>query len=47
MYCRFATSLSDVFGKRNSQRQFYTMPNTEVPNSQDEFAKWLYGKPEN
>jgi hypothetical protein len=37
---------SDVFGKSNSQRQFYTTPNTTIPNKQDDFAQWLYGKPE-
>lgn len=34
--------VSDIFGRRNSQRQFYTMPNTEIPNNQDKFARWLY-----
>jgi hypothetical protein len=34
---------SDVYG--NSQRQFYTMPNTALVNQQDKFAKWLYGAP--
>ena len=33
---------NDLFNRRNSQRQFYTMPNTSVPNGQDDFAKWLY-----
>ena len=33
---------SDIFGKYNSQRQFYTMPVTTIPNKQVEFAKWLY-----
>jgi hypothetical protein len=36
---------SDVFGKFNSQRQFYTMPSTTIPNAQGEFAKWLYLNP--
>lgn len=26
-------------------RQFYTMPNTSIPNNQADFAKWLYGNP--
>jgi hypothetical protein len=34
--------VNDVFGKMNSQRQFFTMPWTTIPNAQDEFAKWLY-----
>ena len=33
---------NDLFNRRNSQRQFYTMPNTSVPNGQNDFAKWLY-----
>jgi hypothetical protein len=37
--------VNDVFGKMNSQRQFYTMPSTTIPNAQDEFAKWLYANP--
>jgi hypothetical protein len=37
--------INDVFGKMNSQRQFYTMPSTTIPNAQDEFAKWLYANP--
>lgn len=38
--------VDDVFGKMNSQRQFYTMPSTTIPNKQDEFAKWLYKSPQ-
>lgn len=37
--------VNDVFGKSNSQRQFFTMPYTTVPNKQDEFARWLYLSP--
>ena len=33
---------NDVFGNRNSQRQFYTMPSTSTPNMQNDFANWLY-----
>ncbi len=28
-------------------RQYYTMPNTSVPNNQTEFANWLYGSETN
>ena len=35
--------VADIWGKNNSQRQFYTMPNTTIPNKQTEFAHWLYG----
>lgn len=37
--------VSDVYDKMNSQRQFYQVPNTRIPNDQTEFAKWLYGTP--
>ena len=34
--------VNDVFGIQNSQRQFYTMPSTTIPNEQNNFANWLY-----
>ena len=34
--------VSDLFDIKNSQRQFYTLPNTSIPNNQTEFANWLY-----
>lgn len=34
--------VSDLYGKNNSQRQFYTMPCTQIVNDQTKFAKWLY-----
>lgn len=35
----------DIYGRRaGSLRQYYTMPNTETPNMQTEFATWLYGR---
>lgn len=37
--------VSDVFGKMSSQRNYYTMPWTTIPNNQNEFAKWLYLNP--
>lgn len=36
--------VGDIWGKNNSQRQFYTMPNTSIPNKQKEFALWLYNR---
>ena len=33
----------DIWNKNNSQRQFYSMPNTEAANRQGEFGRWLYG----
>ena len=37
--------VSAIFNKRNSQRSFYTMPSTTVPNDQIKFANWLYKVP--
>jgi hypothetical protein len=37
--------VSDVFGKKSSQRNYFTMPSTTIPNKQDEFARWLYLSP--
>lgn len=36
--------VSDLYGKSNSQRQYYTAPSTTIPNNQTGFAKWLYGQ---
>lgn len=38
-------NIGDVFGKENSQRQFYTMPSTTIPNKREELAEWLYKTP--
>lgn len=39
--------VSDMFGKLNSQRNFYTMPWTTIPNDPNlDFAKWLYASPQ-
>lgn len=38
------TNVTDVFNKENSQRQFYTMPNTAAANDQMEFARFLFGQ---
>ena len=34
--------VGDLYGKNNSQRQYYTMPATTIPNDQTAFAKWCY-----
>lgn len=38
-------NIDDLWENKNSQRQFYTLPNTRVPNNQIDFAKWLYKVP--
>tara|TARA_Y100000590_G_C15745201_1_gene1021771 strand:- start:4651 stop:5304 length:654 start_codon:yes stop_codon:yes gene_type:complete len=37
--------INDIFGRNNSQRQFYTVPGNSIPNKQGDFAKWLYSTP--
>ena len=37
--------INSVYNNENSQREFYTMPNTRAANKQDEFAHWLYYTP--
>lgn len=38
-------NVDDVYGNQNSQRQYFTMPWTTIPNDQGGFAKWLYNLP--
>ena len=42
---QFLDDPTDVFGKTQSQRQFYTTPSTTVPNYQDSYQNWLYKIP--
>ena len=37
--------INSVYNNENSQREFYTMPNTEVMNRQQELGEWLYKTP--
>lgn len=37
--------INSVYNNENSQREFYTMPNTEASNRQNEFGNWLYKTP--
>lgn len=37
--------VSDLFNKNSSQREFYTMPTTDVINDIGEFQNWLYKTP--
>jgi hypothetical protein len=36
---------NDFYKKNASDRQYYTMPSTTIPNNQETFAKWLYHNP--
>jgi hypothetical protein len=33
---------TDVFGRSQSQRQWYTTPSTSIPNDQGSYQNWLY-----
>ena len=37
--------VSDLYNKRNSQREYYTMPSTTIPNDQTSFARWCFLSP--
>jgi hypothetical protein len=34
--------INDMYEKNNSQRQFYTTPNTEIPSNQEKFLNFMY-----
>lgn len=36
--------VGDIYHRTASDRQYYTMPSTTVPNDTVAFAKWLYGQ---
>ena len=44
-YDKLYNDTSNIFNDRISERPFYTMPNTQIPNDQGAFAKWLYETP--
>jgi hypothetical protein len=35
----------DVWNRNQSQREFYTMPSTSIPNDRESFQNWLYRIP--
>ena len=37
-------NVGDIFNNAASDRQYYTTANTQIPNDQAGFAKWLYGE---
>ena len=36
--------IESLFNNKSSQRQFYTLPSTTIPNDQGGFANWLYNR---
>lgn len=41
-YSRVFREAGDIYGKLSSERQFYTVPSTSIPNDQTSYAEWLY-----
>jgi|UniRef100_A0A6C0IFT0 hypothetical protein len=41
----FTSDPTDVFGRSQSQRQFYVTPSTTVPNDVESYQNWLYRIP--
>ena len=41
----FFNDPTDVFGRKQSQRQFVTQPATSIPNDVDSYQNWLYRIP--
>lgn len=37
--------IDNVWDRNNSQRQYYTMPSTTIPNDRDSFMNWCYKTP--
>lgn len=44
-YNKFKKDVNTFYNQDFAMRQFYSMPNTQVPNDQGTFAKWLYNTP--
>ena len=40
---RLYRNLDDVYEKKNSQRQFYTMPSTSIPNDTEAYREFVFG----
>lgn len=38
-------NVNDIWGRNNSQRQYYTTPSTTVPNDRDSFVKFCFSTP--
>lgn len=43
-YKRLYRDVGDLYGKMSSERQFYTVPCTTIPNDQEGLGKWLYDR---
>ena len=45
LFQQFPTQNLNSYNKHMMERQFFSMPNTDIINKQKEFASWLYGAP--
>ena len=36
--------INDIYERNYSERQFYTVPATTIPNDRDSYQKWLYSR---
>lgn len=43
-YARLFRPADDLWNNKSSQREFYTMPSTTVPNDRGRFTDWAYGR---
>lgn len=45
LFNEFPTQNLNNFNRKMTERQFFTVPNTDIVNNQTGFAAWLYGDP--
>jgi hypothetical protein len=43
-YARLIRPTDDLWNNQSSQREFYTVPSTTIPNDRGGFASWVYGR---
>jgi len=43
-HSRVFQDVNDIYNNQSSERQFYTLPSTTIPNNQGGFADWLYNR---
>lgn len=41
---RLFNDVNDIFNNQASQRQFYTLPSTTIPNNREGLSDWLYNR---
>lgn len=43
-YKKVFRNSKDIYNRTSSERQFYTVPSTTIPNERDKLGKWLYDR---